>query len=519
MIPLWPSSGRGRAVAAVLSGVLLALCFPNASLVALLPVALVPFVGAVAGEPPTRAAVLGYACGFSFFVGTVGWIGFTVHRFGELSWPLSALAVVLSGLILGAAFVVPAVLVALVAPRTPLGTALTWGAAWVAQESVRIHAFSGFPWALVAYPLADRPVFTQTAALGGTLLTSFLVVFVNALLHAAITRREPRSRVAWLAAAAAVAFGAGAFGVARLSRPVSASPWIEVGVVQPNVAQEVRWTPEARQRIWEDLKGQTRRLVRAAARKPDLVLWPESAVPMSWSWSPLLRDETIALCRELDVAILMSTAWSDRPSDDDAPYYNAALLVTKDGPVLPPYFKVRLVPFGEYVPLGSLLSRVGPISRAVPGSFSPGDRPRPIPFAGGGLGGAICYEVVYPWVLREQTTSGATLLFTLTNDAWYGRSGARGQHWQAAVFRAVETGRPLVRAAVTGLSGYVDPRGVPYVLGGPDERTSFSLSVPRVSETPPAVGAGAAVEWVCLVALLTAILRARAFPPRKLGAA
>src|SRR6185369_10137961 len=134
----------------------------------------------------------------------------------------------------------------------------------------------------------------------------------------------------------------------------------------------------------------------------------------------------------------LSTAWTDDPTNDDAPYYNAALLVTKDGPVLPPYFKVRLVPFGEYVPVASLLKRVKTISRAVPGGFTAGTEPLPLSFAGQRLGGAVCYEIVYPWIVRNEVRHGASMLFSLTNDAWYGTLGARRQHFQAAVFRAVE---------------------------------------------------------------------------------
>ncbi len=115
-----------------------------------------------------------------------------------------------------------------------------------------------------------------------------------------------------------------------------------------------------------------------------------------------------------------------------------------------PYHKLRLVPFGEYVPLRSLFGWVNQVSQAAPGAFTPGTRAIPLELSGVRLGGAICYEVVYPWIARAQVAAGADALYTLTNDAWYGDGGAQEQHWQAAVFRAVETGRPMLRAAVTG---------------------------------------------------------------------
>jgi apolipoprotein N-acyltransferase len=209
----------------------------------------------------------------------------------------------------------------------------------------------------------------------------------------------------------------------------------------------------------------------------------------------------------------MSSVWSDRPADEEAPYYNAALLVTAEGPVLPPYFKQRLVPFGEYVPAGGLLRLIKPISRAVPGGFTPGKDAGLVRFHGLVLGGAICYEVVYPWIPRAAARAGANALFTLTNDAWYGELGARRQHFQAATLRAVETGLPLVRAAITGISGWVDGRGRIRARIGPDETGRFLAEIPAVSPaSTPATRLGDLPAWVCLAGLLAAILRAR--PPK-----
>ena len=127
----------------------------------------------------------------------------------------------------------------------------------------------------------------------------------------------------------------------------------------------------------------------------------------------------------------------------------------------------------------------------------------------------MCYEVVYPWIAREETRAGADVLFTLTNDAWYGRAGAQRQHWQSAVVRAIETGRPLVRAAITGISGAVDATGRVLVTLDPDVKGAFSVPLERPSAPPPAVAAGDAVAWVCAAGLLAGILRARVFEPLK----
>jgi apolipoprotein N-acyltransferase len=407
-------------------------------------------------------------------------------------------------------------LYAWVAPRSAAGIVAAFGAAWVFQEFFRttIWIFGGFPWALLANPLADVPQLLGTAALGGVFLSSFLVASLNAALFVALTRPARNPRLAWLAGATLAAVIAGAAGPGR---PRTSGEFLKVGVVQPNVPQDLRWEAGTAERLFADLEDQTRSLCRHG--RPVLVLWPESAAPYAWSYAPAFRHRTVALCRELDIAILLSTVWSDEPGDRDAPFYNAALLVTKDGPVQPPYLKQRLVPFGEYVPLAGLLRMVRPISRAVPSAFAPGAGTVLLPFGTWKLGGAVCYEVVYPWIAREETRAGADVLFTLTNDAWYGRAGAQRQHWQSAVVRAIETGRPLVRAAITGISGAVDGRGRVLVTLSPDTKGAFAVPLERPSSPAPAAAAGDAAAWVCTAGLLAGILRARLLEPREPAAA
>ncbi|MDQ3441151.1 MAG: apolipoprotein N-acyltransferase, partial [Planctomycetota bacterium] len=139
-------------------------------------------------------------------------------------------------------------------------------------------------------------------------------------------------------------------------------------------------------------------------------------------------------------------------------YYNAAFLVKSDGSVGAVYRKMHLVPFGEYVPLKSLLFFVGPIVEAV-SAFTPGDDPVLLPVGDHLVSTAICYEVIFPSLIRRFVVDGSEMLTTITNDAWYGRSSAAYQHWEQAAMRSIEQGRYLARAANTGISGFVDPYG------------------------------------------------------------
>jgi len=141
-----------------------------------------------------------------------------------------------------------------------------------------------------------------------------------------------------------------------------------------------------------------------------------------------------------------------------ARYYNAAFLVGPDGQVGGVYRKMHLVPFGEYVPLQRLLFFVGPIVEAV-SAFTPGDDPVLLPVGDNVASTAICYEVIFPSLIRRFVANGSQLLTTITNDAWYGRSSAAYQHWEQAAMRSIEQGRYLARAANTGISGFVDPYG------------------------------------------------------------
>jgi apolipoprotein N-acyltransferase len=504
---------RRRLLLAALSGALVAATTPNASALFLLPVCLVPLMLAVEGLTAGRSALETALFGFVFWILAIPWIVYTVHRYGEVGWPVAVFALVALTFALLPPFVVLGALVGAAAPGRPWTRMATWVAAFVVEEAIRTvwYFWGGFPWTLLANPLAEVPALAQGARLGGVALLGGMVVAANAG-FAEAWRTRGRTRVAWASgtlAAILLVWGAGEL---SMRTPEPSGREVRAGVLQPNVAQEARWTTEALDRIWRELLVETRRFARE--EHPDLVLWPESAAPYAWSFAPVMRQEVLALCREENVSILMTTIWSDRPGEEDAPLYNSALLVTPEGPALPPYFKQRLVPFGEYIPSAKVLGMIKPISRAVPGGFTPGTSAGLIQLHGLRLGGAVCYEIVYPWIPRAAARAGAGALFTLTNDAWYGELGARRQHFQAAVLRAVETGLPVVRAAITGISGWVDGRGRVLASIGPDLPGRFVARLPVAAHaTTTAVRIGEAPAWVCLAALLAAILRVRLASP------
>ncbi len=211
-------------------------------------------------------------------------------------------------------------------------------------------------------------------------------------------------------------------------------------------------------RQYERIVLQSRSACRAG--EPTLLVWPESAAwPFTWAGSPELRRDLGELAaRGCSVIFNTPTVDASRPGS----YFNSALLVTATSPegaaAAGSYHKRYLVPFGETVPLGEVLPFVGKLARLA-GDFSRGTEPGLLDWDGERLGLAICYEVVFPGAMVEQVREGATLLANVSNDAWYGDTSAPRQLLRAARFRAAENRRTLLRAALTGISAVIGPRG------------------------------------------------------------
>jgi apolipoprotein N-acyltransferase len=282
---------------------------------------------------------------------------------------------------------------------------------------------------------------------------SFLVVLVSAALAMATVARD-RSGLVAIALAGVLVASVALWGRARLldSRLTRTGTPVRVGLVQGDVPQDQKWVP-GRQ---DEILGRYLALSRKAAdQSAQAILWPESSTPFYFEDSP--KGAAIRqFARERGASVLLGSDEVDRRNPRVS--YNSAFMVRPDGSTAGVYRKVRLVPFGEYVPFRTLLFFAAPLVEAV-GEFAPGDAPVMLPLAGKAVSTAICYEVVYPALIRAGVLQGSTLLTTITNDAWFGRSSAPYQHFEMASMRAIEEGRYLARSANTGISGIVDPYG------------------------------------------------------------
>src|SRR5688572_49813 len=401
---------------------------------------------------------MGLVTGLVYFVGTVYWTSTVVATYGNLPAALAIVAMVLLALYLSLFPAVMALVTSRLITRGGAGALYFAPAAWVATEFFRGYLFGGFPWV----PLGNSQVtvlpVAQLASVFGVYGLSALVAFVNASIAFALLT-SGRSRLKAIAAAAVVLVATGAWGAWRIqdgSLTREGTP-VRIGLAQGNIEQSDKWRPGEARRIFTTYIGLTRDMARRGAQ---YVIWPESSTPFTFESDPVGEQQMRALAREVKVPILFGSDQQVVVGGEPA-HYNAAFQLNPDGTTGAVYRKIHLVPFGEFVPMSEWLTFFPPLVQTLAGfaPFKPGDSMVMLPVGERLTSTAICYEVVYPSLVREAVLGGSELLTTITNDGWYGHSSAPYQHFEMASMRAIEHGRYLARAANTGISGVIDPYG------------------------------------------------------------
>jgi apolipoprotein N-acyltransferase len=443
--------------------VLLALSFPRYghpvfALIALAPlyIALAGWSrGAFRGGSAWRGFTLGLFTGAVHFAGTLYWIGDTVATFGGLPWPV---AIPVAGLLVLYMSLYPAVASAasavVIRRYGAAGLVVGAPAIWVATEYARAYAFGGFPWIPLGNAVVSLLPLAQLASVTGVYGVSWLLAALHACI-ALVALGTGRTRVFAGAGGVALLAAVSLWGALRLQdgRLTREGEAITVGLIQGNVPQTEKWNPERATDIFARYLSMSREAAAAGAR---WLLWPESATPFFFDEDPRAAEEVRRLVRDSGAVLLFGTDEIERGVTPR--YYNSAFMLDRAGDTAAVYRKIHLVPFGEYVPFGELLTFVGPLIESV-SSFSPGQFVTMLPVGEHMASTAICYEVVYPHLIRRAVRNGSEVLTTITNDAWYGESSAAYQHFELARMRAIEQGRYLARAANTGISGIVDPYG------------------------------------------------------------
>jgi apolipoprotein N-acyltransferase len=399
--------------------------------------------------------MLGLLAGVVHYAGTVYWTGDTVSTFGGL--PVFVGVLVAGILVLYMALFVAlfGAAAAVVIRRFGATGLLLAPAIWVAAEYLRGNLFGGFPWIPLGGSVVRLLPLAQVASLVGVYGLSWLLATLHACLALAALARA-RTQMSAVVAALVIVAAPSMWGAARMNdnRLTREGSPVRVGLIQGNIPQGEKWNPGSAFAIFERYLGMTRQ---AAAEGAQLVIWPESSTPFFFEEDAGGAEALRRLVRETGVTLLFGSDQIERGQGEDR-YYNSAFMLDRAGSTAAIYRKMYLVPFGEYVPFKDLLFFVGPLVEAV-ADFSPGQQVTMLPVDGHMASTAICYEVVYPDLMRKAVRAGSELLTTITNDAWYGTTSAPYQHFELATMRAIEQGRYLVRAANTGISGIVDPYG------------------------------------------------------------
>ena len=429
--------------------------------------ALAPLLVALHDAAPGRSFLLGLVTGLIYFTGTLYWITQVMAVYGGLA---TIVAVVINALLIAYLSLFPA-LFAMIVGRLSLAAGpralLAAPFVWVATELGRTYLFTGFPWVLLGYSQVSNLPVAQLASICGVYGLSGLIAGVSAsLAYPAVRQLTPaarhRARSSMLAnyrplmAMLVLVFAIGVWGGFRVRRGelTRQGDPVRVGLIQGNVDQADKWDQRRANGIFNEYLAMTRKAIGEGAQ---VVLWPESSIPFYFEEDKPAAEEVRALARQSQVPLLVGSDQIDR-STPPTRYYNSAFLVRPDGSTGAVYRKMHLVPFGEYVPMKQVLFFAGHLVEQV-SDFSAGDAAVLLPVRGHLMSTAICYEIVYPDLVRTFASGGSELLSTITNDAWFGRTSAPYQHFAQATMRAIENGRYLVRSANTGISGIVDPYG------------------------------------------------------------
>ena len=411
----------------------------------------------LAPASPAQGFLLGYVCGILWYAATCYWIYDTMRQYGGLSAPQALLALFLFCCYLGLYHGFFGSLICLVASpsrdfRRPLVIAPFL---WVAIELARTR-ITGFPWNLLGIAQIDNVSLCHIASWTGVYGISFEILLVNVAIAAAFL--VPRQkRFALLAAALA------ASAVLQAGRIIDAPPANAdhaALLVQQNIPVSVEWTPPLLDQTLKDLTDLTAKSQATSGAKIDLIVWPESPAPF-FTNDARFRSVLSTVARDAKSWTVAGTIGTESPKGaggGPAGVFNSAVLVSPSGDWTDRYDKVHLVPFGEYLPFPTLFSFAGGLTREV-GEFHHGTSHRPLEAGDQRLGIFICYESIFPDEVRQSADQGARVFVNISNDGWYGDSGAYAQHLNQTRMRAIENNRWLLSATDTGVTAAIDPWG------------------------------------------------------------
>ena len=448
---------------AIASALLLVVSFPDFNLWWLAWMGLVPLMVVIARTPMVgRAFILGWLWGTIFFYGTCWWLTYPMIHYGRLhawlAYPLLLLPVMLVALFPGMA----CFLISRLISRFGLVAMFTAPVIWVSFEWLR-YAVTGQLWNAFGYSQAFHPLLIQTARWGGVYAVSFLITLTNSAIAIVLIRRRFLLSLACLSLVAVILIlSSGLLGertVVRRYMPAASAA--SVIAIQPNVPMDLAGDTAEMNELLERHLSLSRNAFQALQSSylsgdllPQLVIWPESPMNFSYSRDPKLRETVEAFARQNHTSVLLNSLEPARNGGE----HNSAIMINEDGRIVAQYDKIRLMPFGEYVPLPQWLPGASSV-RGIVGEFTPGNSYTLMPLGAFRAGVFICIEAAHPGIARSFTNAGADVLINISNDGYLGPTPVMRQHLANAVFRAVENERPLVRVTNSGISALISRAG------------------------------------------------------------
>ncbi len=375
---------------------------------------------------------VGFVAGIFYFSTALYWIVPTLRKYGDVPFPLGALALLGLSAYLSLYFG----LFSLALRWLRGGLLYLSPLLWVGLEVIRETVFTGFPWASLGYTVSCDLPFIQWASMGGVYLLSFLMMFLAVLFYRG---RRGTVLLLWLLLHLAGFLMMGPYSRGRFQVAILQNRWDFSPPVTVKKANEVL--------------GEYEKLGEEAVREgAQLLVFPETTVPFIYLSEPSWRNYIKGLAEKWKVWMVFSATWVE-----EGRFYNSVFSISPQGEIKR-YSKVHLVPFGEYNPIPFLKRLVPRIAMEI-GDFSPGKGLALLEFKKYKFASPVCYEAIFPELVRKMVFKGADFLVNVTNDAWYGKSSAPWQHFYQARLRAVENRRYLIRAASSGISAVVDPFG------------------------------------------------------------
>jgi len=450
---------------ALLSGFFLALSFPDTNISWLAFFALIPLLFSIQSMTHQESFYAGFITGTSYFFTLIYWIIPTIHIYGGLHLILAFGVFTLLSLYLA---IYPAVFT-LVLKQVKSGSYMPLLAAciWTGLEYIRTYAFTGFSWGTLGYSQYENLLLIQIADFTGVYGVSFLIILVNSSLTVLLLSFKKIIAGQYIIPLIYTTFliiGICVYGSQKINNidsQIKKAKKSTISIIQGNIQQDLKWSDEFKIHTIEKYIQFSKSQIN---KSPDLVIWPETALPFYYGLDQVLSNHVARCIKSSKTNFLIGSPAFEHDREFTR-FYNRAYMFDRFANIAGAYDKHHLVPFGEYVPFGDYLTFLGKIT-AQAGNFSAGDQAfLPLEFNNHNLkatyktGVLICFEILFPSISSKFVKNGADILTTITNDAWFGYSSAAMQHFSIAVFRAVENRRTLARAANTGISGFIDPKG------------------------------------------------------------